>query len=59
MKPSQLPRREPGLADMLPELPEPGGPNLFGVPSGECMERRFNPDRLARFIATRTGDDAA
>ncbi|WP_329468548.1 hypothetical protein [Streptomyces sp. NBC_01431] len=61
MKPRQLSRREPvnDLAELLPELPEPSEVNLFGVPSGESLDRRFHPDRLARFIATSTGDDAA
>ncbi|KOU53984.1 hypothetical protein [Streptomyces sp. WM6378] len=59
--PSALPRREPGkeLAELVPDPAEPGPVNLFGGPSGEDMQRRFNPDRLARFIASGPMDGAA
>ncbi|MFF8932297.1 hypothetical protein ACF1AO_34095 [Streptomyces longwoodensis] len=46
----QLPQREPQAAlNALPSFPEePSTVNLFGVPHGEVVDRRFDPGRLHR-----------
>jgi hypothetical protein len=46
----QLPHRDPQAAlNALPTFPdESSAVNLFGVPHGEVVDRRFDPGRLHR-----------
>jgi hypothetical protein len=46
----ELPNRDPQAAlNALPTFPdEPSAVNLFGVPHGEVVNRRFDPGRLHR-----------
>ncbi|MDT0459162.1 hypothetical protein RM550_26175 [Streptomyces sp. DSM 41527] len=55
---SPLPRRIIGetLAAIVPEEAGPAPVNLFGVPVGESVERRFTPGRLHRIRVV--GQDA-
>ncbi|MGW4984041.1 hypothetical protein [Streptomyces mirabilis] len=50
-RPPRLPIREPhsALSELVPEQPaEPQPVNLFGVPTGEVVDRRFHIARLRR-----------
>ncbi|MGI5484953.1 hypothetical protein [Streptomyces lavendofoliae] len=58
---SPLERRSPGdaLVKIVPPDPAPGGVNLFGVPAGESVERRFDPAKLRRVRVTGQSSEPA
>ncbi|MEU0770626.1 hypothetical protein [Streptomyces albogriseolus] len=54
-----LPARQPqaALQALTPEELPPSDVNLFGVPAGEVVDRRFDPGRLHRISHPVAGPD--
>ncbi|WP_369265244.1 hypothetical protein [Streptomyces sp. R35] len=60
LPPERLRTRDPqvALSALMPELPdEPSPVNLFGVPAGEVVGRRFDVARLRRVLDEATETD--